>query len=293
MVGEGAGVVGFAFFRGQIGLALAGVGHEEGEARIVFDGLAADPRLGGGSAPSVVDQADRHIENVVQIAAVNVADGAEVFDVGGIGDLPLALEIGLQILRADLRDGNNAKMRTTGAGAFEVAGVGLPDGPLHVGLAGAHPDLTDEDVFDFTASRAGNDGEGLRGFVGGLSGEFDGPAPVGAGSGGIGLTGERDGDGGAGGIPTPDRVGQLLLQDHVIAKDGGELEFGPGEREERECECNGDERARYFHREFWGHECIKSMGADRAWIGYLRVDLRQAIFLPRVLPFFSPRSPSV
>ena len=144
----------FMFFRGgfEIGLGLGGrgvgfalfrAGHQQRETRIFFDRLAAHPRLGGGTAPRVIDQPDGHIKNVVEVAAVEIADGAEILGVGRICNLPFAFEIGFQFLRADLRHGDDAEVGATRTRALDVAGVGLAERPLHVRLTGAHPDFAD------------------------------------------------------------------------------------------------------------------------------------------------------
>ena len=100
-----------------------------------LDGFAAHPSLGRGAAPGVVDEADRHIEDIVQIAAVEIADGGERFHVVGRGDGPRAPEIGLQLLRAHVGHGDDAQRRRRAPSPSKVAGVGVAERPLHVGLA--------------------------------------------------------------------------------------------------------------------------------------------------------------
>ena len=94
----------------------------------------------------------------------------------------------------------------------------------HVGLPGAHPDFTYEDVLDFLLIRAAN-GDDLRLIVCGNGVQFDGPLAVFSSFCGFCLTGESHGHFRASGVPAPERIGLLLLKHHVIRDDGGKFKF--------------------------------------------------------------------
>ena len=190
-----------------------------------FEEVAADPGFGSAAAPGVVDESDGDVEHLVEDATVEEADGAEVADSCRGAGLPGAFEVVLGFLGADLRDGDEADVGEFGRGDFEVGVPGGTDGPLHVGLAGAEPDFADEHVGEIAGGGA------LDGDFGGLGVrgdgvESNGPFAIGTGFGSLGLAGEGDCHLGAWGIPAPDGVGVLLLEHHVVANDGGQLEFG-------------------------------------------------------------------
>ncbi len=62
----------------------------------------ANPGLAGRAAPGVVDQADRYVERFLQLPAEEVADGRERLDGLGVAHFPLAVEVGLRLLRPHL-----------------------------------------------------------------------------------------------------------------------------------------------------------------------------------------------
>ena len=92
--------------------------------RVGGEQVAADPGLAGRAAPGVVDQADRHVERLVELAAEEVADGRELPDGLGRADLPLALEVVLRLLRADLGHGDQADLGILRRRDLEVGVVG-------------------------------------------------------------------------------------------------------------------------------------------------------------------------
>lgn len=114
-------------------------------------------------------------------------------------------------------------------------------------MAGAHPNFADEDVFEFTLGAA-FDGHGLGRGVRIHGVEADLPASILVGGGFLDLTGEGHFDLGIGSVPTPNRVGLLLLQDHVVANDGGEFQFGVcSQGQRREGEGQSEEWVEDFH----------------------------------------------
>lgn len=128
-----------------------------------------------------------------------------------------------------------------GGGGLEEGVVGEADGPLHVGLAGAEPDIADDDVAEGDGVGAVHDEVGRVG-LDGHRGEVDAPVAVAVGLGGEGLAAEGDGDLLAAAGGAPDRDDGLALEDGVVGEDGGELHLGAergGEGEggaEGECE---------------------------------------------------------
>ena len=110
-------------------------------------------------------------------------------------------------------------------GDFNITVPIIAQDETHVGLAGTHPDFADEDILDFNRLRTIADGDALGLVAGGDGVEFDEPFALRVGLGGLGLAGEGHGDGGAGRVPTPQRIGLLLLKDHMVANDGGEFNF--------------------------------------------------------------------
>lgn len=190
-----------------------------------FEEVAADPGFGSAATPGVVDEADGDVEHLVEDATVEEAHGAEVADGGRGAGLPGAFEVVLGFLGADLRDGDEADVGEFGRGDFEVGVPGGTDGPLHVGLAGAEPDFADEHVGEI-AGGGTLDGDFGRLGVRGDGVEGDSPFAIGTGFRSLGLAGEGNFDFGARGIPAPDGIGVLLLEHHVVANDGGELQFG-------------------------------------------------------------------
>src|SRR5262249_34353739 len=84
------------------GLRLAGVPvlfplyraiHEPLETRIIFQRLTAHPGFGRGTAPGVVDQANRNADDLVNIASEEKTDGAETERGFRPGNLPFSFEI--------------------------------------------------------------------------------------------------------------------------------------------------------------------------------------------------------
>ena len=271
-VGEGGVVFGFGFGGGEVFFFDDPAVHEGFEMGVGFEEVTADPGFGSAAAPGVVDESDGDVEHLMEDAAVEEADGAEVADSCWGAGLPGAFEVGLGFLGADLRDGDEADVGEFCGGDFEVGVPGGADGPLHVGLAGAEPDFADEDVGEVAGGGAldgdfgglGAGGDGVKG---------DGPFAIGTGFGSLGLAGEGDCHIGAWGIPAPDGVGVLLLEHHVVANDGGELEFGlRGEGEAKdeggeEVAFHGWERVDYWPASFlaWAWLSGESLERGKAW----------------------------
>ncbi len=219
-----------------------------GGAGALIEGDAAGPGLDAGAAPGGVDESDGDFEGAVEVAAKVVGDGGELPCRGGRGGRPGALAIGLGRHGGGALQAEHANLGEVGGGDLLLGVGGLLDGPLHVGLAGADPDLANEDVLHGGDARGTADLEFGGDDAGGERVELDLPAAVGIGGGLLLLGPHGDGDvliwiGGA-----PDGNGLALLKDHVVGKDRRELDGGVGEGKraapKREQEGKG---SRAFH----------------------------------------------
>ena len=114
--------------------------------RIAFHSIAANPRLARRAAPRVVDQADRHIELIVQLAAKEIADGRKALRRFRRANFPLAVEILDRRLAARLLHAHETNLRMIGGRNFQVAVRRQRQRPLHIRLARAEPHFADEDV---------------------------------------------------------------------------------------------------------------------------------------------------
>ena len=197
--------------------------------------VALHPRLGGAAAPSIVDEADRHAERLVQLPPEEIADGRELADRFRRAGLPRALEVPLRFLNTNLRHRDEADVRKLRGGFLEVGIVRLVHAPLHVRLAGADPDLADEHVIErdrvLPLHRERVRAAVLHDWV-----EQHVPCAVWTRRRGLRLPTERHGDGLAGIGLAPDFVVDALLDDHVVAEHVVErhvgLHGGGGERQD-------------------------------------------------------------
>ena len=227
--------------------------HRGCKTRILFQGLTSHPGFGGGAAPGVVDQADRHIENFVKVAAEEKSDGTEPGNVGFVCRLPLALEVSLELLSSHSRNGDEPEVRMVGSECFHLVLPVARDRHSHVRLSRAHPDFSDQHILD-DLFRSSCDGE-RAGFKAGVERvEFHGPFAVVTGRRLFRLVTQGDGHFSSRIVPSPDRVCLLLLEDHVVANDGGDLQLGKtgeGKTEEKE---RGEKFSQWYrnHR----RECV-------------------------------------
>ena len=120
-----------------------------------------------------------------------------------------------------------------GPGDFCGAILDHPDAHFHVGLTRAKPYLADQYILHLVRGGTGHR-ERLRGCIGGLRRQIHLPFAVSASQGAVGLAGEGYGDFCSGVIPTPDGIGRLLLQDHVVGDHCRKLEFRV---------CHGNQKA--------------------------------------------------
>ena len=161
----------------------------------------------------------------MELPAEEVADGRELPDGLGRADLPLALEVVLRLLRADLRHGDQADLGILRRQGFQVAVVGLRDRhsmfdwPEQIQTS---PTSTSSNVTVFLPSTV----KRVRP-AGGHRVERDRPLAVGAGLGRLDLAGDRDRDLLARLGLAPDAVLLVALEDHVAAEDRRQLHVAP------------------------------------------------------------------
>ena len=112
-------------------------------------------------------------------------------------------------------------------GGDDLLAVGLhANSPLHVGLAGAEPHLTDQDVVESDVVPA--DGGQLVGTTRRQSGKPDLPFPIRSGDGRGVIARKADGDVLPRLGPAPDGQRHVALKDHVAAEDAGQPHVGHG-----------------------------------------------------------------
>ena len=113
---------------------------------IRFECVALHPRLCGTPAPRIVDKAHRHAECLLKLAAKEIADCRKVCHCFRRADSPLAVKVGLWLLRPDLWNREETDRGQLCRCLFKVGIVCAVDAPLHVGLASTHPHLADEHI---------------------------------------------------------------------------------------------------------------------------------------------------
>ena len=156
----------------------------------------------------------------MEITPVKKTHGTELSSGFGGGSGPFALEIVLQFLRADIRNNDQSEIWQLGRCRFYITIRSLAQSPSHIRLTGAHPHFSNQDVLQFALGRT-HDRERLRGSVRRQRRQFHCPSAVGSSGGGIALASKRNGDVRPRRVPTPDRVGLILLKHHVVANNGG------------------------------------------------------------------------
>ncbi len=109
------------------GPLLANVGERVGGER-----LRVGPGLGAGAAPGAVDDADRHLDERLDVAGEIIADGGEVTGRRGRGGLPLAGGDRDRLIGDLLRDLDVADQGIGGGRDVDGLVVGAVEVPLHV-----------------------------------------------------------------------------------------------------------------------------------------------------------------
>ena len=204
-----------------VGMACLERGHG-------LEAFRRGPWLDACATPVRTDQSDGHFDFLMEVASKEITDRGEVRHGGGAADLPSAgLHVVLRRKAQFVRHLYVPDERMLGVCDL-LLGIGGPrDGPLHVRLTRAKPDLADEDIgqLDFVGTLDHEISSLCIGFRGG---QIDLPFAVLACFGGnLGIV-EGDGDFLAGIGPTPDGNRFPLLENHVAAEDGGQLDCGRG-----------------------------------------------------------------
>ena len=231
-------------------------GHQPSEAQHevekIPDGLFVHPGLDGTSAPVGFDDADRNLQHALEVLGEEIGRGAGVCNRLGLVDFPSFGRYGVLRSGHGLAGDLDHADRRGGLGVddeiFAALGglAAIPfDRHLHVGLAGAEPDFADQDIVDRQFLSVGNDdvvgtacgrggdaGKPFARFGIGLDGDL-GPGPAGT-----------DGDFLAGSRRAPEGGVGLLLQDHVVTEEVGQLHLG-GSGSAQQGERKGEEDS--FH----------------------------------------------
>ncbi|AAK25017.1 hypothetical protein CC_3055 [Caulobacter vibrioides CB15] len=197
-------------------------------------GRRRHPGLDARAAPRGVDQAQRDLPRLLQLAGEVEAAGREGADRVLVGRLPggrflevLGGRAGVGLLDRGHADG------VVGRAVVDlVPGVARGgDLHLHVRLARAQPDIADQDVGRAGLGRGGGGGDGV-GAAGGRGREVHAPGAVGTGLGGQGLAGEGRGDGLARLGGSEHRQGPVALDDGVVGEQAVQKGLGAGGRGE-------------------------------------------------------------
>ena len=219
-------------------LVVVGLGSGEGgfqlgppclerlEAFVSRDLLALHPGLRSAAPPGIIDQADRHTERLLQLAAEVIARSRKRPDGLWRADLPRAIEISLWFLRALDRHVDQPDRGECGRRPLQIGIPALVNAPLHVRLPGADPHLADQHIVERNGVLP-LDSQRVRAAVGHHRIEEHLPLPVRSSLRGVGLRAERHGDSLSRLSLAPDPVADPLLQHHVIAEHVVERDIGP------------------------------------------------------------------
>ncbi len=93
-------VVGFFPIFDELGITFVG-----------FENIASHPCFSCGTAPRIVDEPDRNAEGLLELKTEPLTDGGNARNCLGRASFPLAIEIVLRFLRADLGNGDEANLR--------------------------------------------------------------------------------------------------------------------------------------------------------------------------------------
>ena len=157
-------------------------------------------------------------------SAEEVADCGEVLSTVGRGGFPLSFEIVLGFLGSDWWNTDQSQVGEISGHELQVGVVRTIDGPTHVGLPGADPHFTDQNifVFEFILSLDGQGERLARGFE---RFERHSPIAVFVRLGGVGLSCNRYGYFFTHVRPTPYGIGVISLENHVAAENGRRLDI--------------------------------------------------------------------
>ena len=194
-------------------------GEDGHERSIGAESVKAGPRLGRGSSPRRLDQADGHTQLLLQIAREEVGDGGEVG--GGFRSArgpSFGFDIFQRIVCRLVLHQEQANLGILCRRDFRLCVDQAGHGELHVRLARCDPDVTDKNVVEHDCvRRLDAQLEGTAGFAGR---KIDAPAAVIVGGSRFRLAAECDRDSLVRCSHSPDVHWQAALHDHVIGQQG-------------------------------------------------------------------------
>ena len=252
----GIAAVGFALIPDG---SLDGEGYEGCDHTVVdavlafhadlFGRLVRNPLVYRSATPVGAKQSDGHAGFLLQLGAEEepatreIQHPCRIFKSG-----PGAGAIGGWLRGFDvLGDVINAQLRVVLRGGRDFIRLlrAAAQLPLHIGLAGADPDIAHEHVLEHNLIVA-LDLELLRLRVGGGFGELHHPFAIPVGGHGLAGTGKRNGHLLTRISPTPDRGFDIALDDHVVAEDGRQFDVGI-KWGKRRGQQDGEEQGGFFH----------------------------------------------
>ena len=221
------------------------------------------PGLDAGASPIRSDQADGRLDFLLEMTREVVAYGGEVRHGGRAAYLPAP---GWHVvLRGEAQFARNLDVTDQGVlpvGDFLLRIARAGHGPFHVGLPRAKPDLAHQDVFQLDLVGA-LDGQVASLGIGLHGGKIDPPLAVLAGLGRNGFSVKGNGDFLAFVGPAPDGDGFALLENHMVAENRGQLDFGGGKEgggEERQAGIQSEEELGFHKGDGAELICFKSLG---------------------------------
>ena len=197
-------------------------GKNRHERRVGGDGIEADPGFGGAAAPSGVDEPDRDVLALFDLASEEIGYGGELGGGGRGAKRPGGGLVAKWIVGGIVANEQEANVGTVGCRDFlgSVLQHGLSgealEGHFHVGLAGSEPDVSDENVRQNDGVGGGN-AQFVRP-TGVLGREVDFPVAEAIGNGRAVLIAEGHLDTLARVGPSPDVDGGVALQNGVVAE---------------------------------------------------------------------------
>ncbi len=218
--------IGFPFFKKSdlFGMHGIGVSCDLGiplseisiEVTVRLKNIAGHPGLRGGSTPSVINQPNRYSKCLFQALPKVVTHCRKMRGYRGACVLPLALEIILRNLGANLWNRNHPDHRLIRERDFQITTIAITQSPFHVGLPRAEPNLSDHDVLK-TQAVVGLHFQHVR-TTGRHGAELDFPTTLGTGVSRVALAIDFDDDSLTGIRLAPYRIELVALQHHVVAK---------------------------------------------------------------------------
>jgi hypothetical protein len=188
---------------------------------MLAQGSLADPDLAVSGPGRAVNDANRNLLRRVDRAREEVADAAEVLGEFGLADLPARRR--RQLHRHQRRkeaDVERANLRVVRVLDFLVRIIREPNGPVHVRLARAKPDIAEQHILERGLLLGSSDAQGVRP-TGGERADLRDPLAVLARDRDLArkLAVNGDGDRVSRRTPAPDGGLNVALQHHVVGEE--------------------------------------------------------------------------